>query len=1001
MNIGRKRTNRPLIVGVLLVLALSAFYLMASSNGKLNGKSKKATEKKDLNIPTTVYRGYNYGDVIRNGLNKVYSDSTVSLYFHKELGVPFLMYVYRDSLTERQLNDKFYLHVYLKDSLTLKDEANKKFINLDFRGQAIELGIADRKHYIFKKFLAHNLLDLGNVSQINTGRFARGSGKSLSIEGIKLDTIKGVEVSNNLSNLTISVKEKDFEKIVSKRNNALQNGILVTEEEDLVKSKISYDNVLDIDAEVRLKGDWTDHLDHENKWSFRAITEGLKTVNGTRKFSIQHPKVRNYLWEWLFNKAMKESDLIGLRYDFVNVYINITKKKEVIKNIPIGIMAFEEAFDKILIENNRRREGLILGFDESLLWQDRARQNQLNLTEEARSRQLQTINNAPIKVYNENKVLADPKLNKQFQIAKDLLEGVRKGELKVSQAFDVDKLASFVALTNVFGGKHGLVVHNLRIYYNPITNKLEPISFDSNSGLRLSEIVNYPFSKGDELYEQKLVEKLEYYSSSEFINSFIKGSFDELSELTLNMSREFGSYLDLSVLEYNSNFIKKRISPAKAIVSGFINLNETDMSLEITNLADFPVVIEQLEHENGRNLSKGSLDKIIYPSESGVIKFNLKRSFENAFVSKKNKKGGFRYPKDVAKLKVQYRILGLSDSRRDNIIPFAKNQDISGRIKAYQRTFEPNLGEFSFIEVNEEAKQVVFKKGEHKLTQNLVIGKGYEVIIDPGFSLDFINNASIISYASFRCNGTRENPIKFYSSDSTGGGIFVSNTSIKSVLNYTFFDNLSNPNSDIWEVSGAVNFHEAEVAIDNSVFENNRCEDGLNIIRSEFSIANTTFRNTYSDAFDGDFVEGTIRDSHFLNSGNDGIDISGSHIQIEGIQIQNPSDKGISAGEASQIEGKNIVLTGGEIGIVSKDLSKVTLVGVTISDTKLGFSAFQKKSEFGNGIIEISGLKLSNTVLDHLIEEGSRLTIDQVAVETVSNRVIDQMYGNEYGKSSR
>ena len=49
-------------------------------------------------------------------------------------------------------------------------------------------------------------------------------------------------------------------------------------------------------------------------------------------------------------------------------------------------------------------------------------------------------------------------------------------------------------------------------------------------------------------------------------------------------------------------------------------------------------------------------------------------------------------------------------------------------------------------------------------------------------------------------NGTKEKPIKFYSSDSTGRGIFISNAAQKSQVSYSVFDNLSNPKSDILTV---------------------------------------------------------------------------------------------------------------------------------------------------------------------------------------------------------
>ena len=62
---------------------------------------------------------------------------------------------------------------------------------------------------------------------------------------------------------------------------------------------------------------------------------------------------------------------------------------------------------------------------------------------------------------------------------------------------------------------------------------------------------------------------------------------------------------------------------------------------------------------------------------------------------------------------------------------------------------------------------------------------------------------------------------------------------------------------------GAINFYNAPVIIENSIFDNIYSEDALNIIRSEFQIKNTVFKNVSSDAFDSDFSIGSVSDSKF------------------------------------------------------------------------------------------------------------------------------------------
>ncbi|WP_299674539.1 hypothetical protein [uncultured Dokdonia sp.] len=993
----------PFTIAAIIGVFVLSFFLITKGNSNTPKKLSTTENSNANNINTpTILKEITYTNLFETTDHELYSDDDLNIYIANTSKTPKLIYKYKDKPEGRSLSDNFFMHVYVKDSTKLKGKAT--YANVDFKQKPEVIKDDGDIYYVFQKDLVsssymESYIPIENIAYINTGRFQPNAGRSLDVRKLTVEDIPKDQLKNKLDKINFTINQEAFAKIKAKRNDALSKGILISQDDDIVNGRISLNNEEYQKVELRLKGDWTDHLKHENKWSYRFIMKGENTFKGMRKFSVQHPIVRNYLWEWLFNKVVKENELIGLRYNFAEVNLKVSGSITDV-DIPMGIMAVEESFDKILIENNKKREGIIVGFDESLLWKDREKQRILNLEPNSLSRDLHSLRNAQIKIFNENKVLSDPKLSKQFDTAKDLLDGLRNGKYKTSEVFDVDKLATFIALTNLFGGYHGFIWHNLRIYYNPITNKLEPISFDSNSGTRLTKMLEYPMSKNDTVLQEKVLEKLKLVSDSNFINDLIQRHIKELQPLKTDIYTEFTNSFDLDILAHNSNFIKKQINPAVLITADLISYDENHMRIEINNVSGQPVTIENLLDTEGRVLSINKEAITLKEKSSTVVDFSLSNYFVNAFVSKKNKKGAFQYPKDVQKLRVSHYVKGILTRRNATIAPFSKNPNLDKSITYYKKQKEENFQEFSFIEIQEE-NILVFKEGAHEITKDLIIQAGYTIHITPGCILDFKNEASLLSYATFISNGTKEKPIKFYSSDSSGRGIFISNAAQQSQVSYSTFDNLSNPKSDIWEVSGAVNFHESEVIISNSVFSNNRCEDGLNIIRSSFTMTDTLFESTQSDAFDGDFVTGTLERCTFLNSGNDGIDVSGSELYLKDITIKTPSDKAISAGENSTITGQDIKVFGGEIGVVSKDLSNVRLANVHITDTRLGISAFQKKSEYGVATIILKDAILKDNELDYLIENKSSLILNDIAVETVDDNVIDKMYGNEYGKSSR
>ena len=85
-------------------------------------------------------------------------------------------------------------------------------------------------------------------------------------------------------------------------------------------------------------------------------------------------------------------------------------------------------------------------------------------------------------------------------------------------------------------------------------------------------------------------------------------------------------------------------------------------------------------------------------------------------------------------------------------------------------------------------------------------------------------------------------------------------------------------------------------------------------------IDNLIIENTTSDGFDADFCTGEITDSRFYKTGNDCIDFSGSNVEIRNIKIIESGDKGVSGGERSNLQLRNIDIDGAIIGLRQKTL---------------------------------------------------------------------------------
>ena len=125
------------------------------------------------------------------------------------------------------------------------------------------------------------------------------------------------------------------------RNESVLNGQLPSADRmPKVKTRILYKGTK-FDSDIRLKGDRKAHFENKNKSSYKLELDKDQFLFGIKKFSLQKPRLRNYVHEWIFHELSKNEDLIKIKYDFINLSLN---------GDDMGLYVIEEGFGKELIE---------------------------------------------------------------------------------------------------------------------------------------------------------------------------------------------------------------------------------------------------------------------------------------------------------------------------------------------------------------------------------------------------------------------------------------------------------------------------------------------------------------------------------------------------------------------------------------------------------------------------------------------------------------------------
>jgi len=840
------------------------------------------------------------------------------------------------------------------------------------------------------------------IDFIKIETFSEGN-KVVYFDDLRVELVEENAVIPEVPLMNLEIKEKAYQKIKIKRRKAFSDGLLVTGDDDWVKGKISdSENPEPIDVKMRLKGDWLDHLKGE-KWSFRVKVKDPNAWKRLKTFSLQTPEARYFLHEWAFHKCLEQEDILTTRYDFLQLKINEQAK---------GVYAYEEHFEKQLVESKKRREGPIVKFSENGFWDTRRRFiKHLGYIVEAKGASPTTSEtNAEILAFREKQTINSETLKPQFETAQNLMYQYMNGSKDASEVFDIERMAKYMALSEAFQALHGLIWHNQRFYYNAITQKLEPIGFD---GFSHKPYTKYFFmgmgaSNANHARTEAAIQRL--FLDEEFTRLYIKYLFkftsrDYLIDFFDSIEGEAAKRLRWLESEYPdysfkperfvelAQIIHLQIEPYQQSLKIFTQAqNDGQKQLEVSNIHHLPVEIIGYG-SNANNPSKTFSEPIFL--ESQPARSHFLRAMHPNFIDKKYGLGNARLTAKKA--------LANQELRRFQSLEVPKNAKflffrvaglenlITAKIMNWKAplnfTPQQELFENLKIESNDlyEIKDslVIFKKGKYQVEKDILIPENYKVFFPEGVNLDFINKAKFISKSPVFAAGTKAEPINIQSSDKSANGFTIISPKDSCIFRYVNFSNFNTLNYKSWKLTGAVTIYESQVALENCTFDKNHCEDGLNLIRSEFVMKDCVVSETFSDGFDADFCNGSIYRSKFLKTGNDGMDFSGSYINIYNCYVDESGDKGISVGEESEVNTFDTKVVNSVIGVASKDFSILAIENLILENCDQGFTAYQKKPEFGPARILVKSYESKN--LRRLYQIGAGCSLQLPDKELITN----------------
>jgi hypothetical protein len=180
-------------------------------------------------------------------------------------------------------------------------------------------------------------------------------------------------------------------------------------------------------AKAKLFGVNNDHFRHPYKWSFRIKTKDYIEDFQNMKFNLLQPNTRQYLSDVLCNKVFSEYGILDLKYTPINLKINGKEQ---------DIYYVEDFFTQKLIERNGFRDSYIFSF----------------------------------------KQINHPSLDDMTVTQRKDFEMIKKDLINYqNNVIDVDKFDILMGTIFILQNKHPFLEDNFHMFYNSVTNKVEPI----------------------------------------------------------------------------------------------------------------------------------------------------------------------------------------------------------------------------------------------------------------------------------------------------------------------------------------------------------------------------------------------------------------------------------------------------------------------------------------------------------------------------------------------
>jgi hypothetical protein len=184
-------------------------------------------------------------------------------------------------------------------------------------------------------------------------------------------------------------------------------------------------------------------------------------------------------------------------------------------------------------------------------------------------------------------------LTAQKNRAFNLLRGLQSGELAAAEVFDVHKYGRFLALLDLWGATQGASLVNLRYYYNPESDFLEPIGFNTNA-LGSEDRLSLDAAYNDPDLQAAFAAASAEVSQAGYVTALEAGLDAQIKELQGVLASEKATELPWAALNQRQEQLQRSLSPVQPVFAFLgppTTAQDRIIQVDVANVLNLPIEI--------------------------------------------------------------------------------------------------------------------------------------------------------------------------------------------------------------------------------------------------------------------------------------------------------------------------------------------------------------------------------------------------------------------------